>query len=125
MTKDDDHVEIDVIALPCWWVTLPPRPLTGGVRQTQLPPLCPLCPPCPLPSHLFPHLISCGVAIFTMNINIGEPIFLTIIVYSYITFKMINAEQGASEVISETMIHLPNWIELRAIRVAEKSLHGL
>ena len=82
MTKDGDDVEIDVIALPCWWVTLPPRPLTGGVRQTQLPPLSPLCPPCPLPSHLFPHLISCGVAIFTMNINIGEPIFLNIIVYS-------------------------------------------
>ena len=88
MTKDDDHVKIDVIALPCWWVTLPPRPLTGGVRQTQLPllpplsPLSPLCPPCPLPSHLFPHLISCGVAIFTMNIYIGEPIFLNIIFYS-------------------------------------------
>ena len=48
MTKDGDDVEIDVIALPCWWVTLPPRPLTGGVRQTQLPPLPPLCPLCPI-----------------------------------------------------------------------------
>ena len=90
MTKDDDHVEIDVIALPCWWVTLPPRPLTGGVRQTQLPslpslpslpPLSPVCPLCPLPSHLFLHLISCGVAIYTINIKIGEPIFLNIIFY--------------------------------------------
>ena len=84
MTKDGDDVEIDVIALPCWWVTLPPRPLTGGVRQTQLPPLCPSLPPLSPLSHLFLHLISCdcGVAIFTMIINIGEPIFLNIIVYS-------------------------------------------
>ena len=47
-------------------------------------PSAPLCPPLSPLSHLFPHLISCdcGVPIFTMIINIGEPIFLNIIVYS-------------------------------------------
>ena len=54
MTKDDDHVKIDVIALPWWWVTLPPRPLTGGVRQTQLPPSVPPVPSLPPMSPSIP-----------------------------------------------------------------------